>query len=411
VVELKPSARFEPGGRPLLVSLSLAVLGFIVLGFGWATARPQVLSAYLTAFASVAATALGALIFLMIGYVVRASWSVVLRRLNEAIASVFPLLAVLFVPIALGLSDLYPWVNPSGFSRHDLLLLLHKSAYLNRPFFILRSVVYLAFWTFAALWLIRASLRRDSAPPRPERATNEQEDEDEDEVHGVERRFSAALLPLVALTLTFASFDWLMSLQPLWLSTLFGVYYFAGGFVASLGLLAALAYVAQRAPGGSSVIRPAHFHALGRLMLGFTVFWAYCAFFQALLIQIADKPSEVGFYVQRLGPGWRVVSALLAVVRFVVPFALLLPRGIKFRPRAMALVGLLLVAGEYLDVLWLVSPTRQQPHAVIDLWQVAAVVAVTASCVAYSVWRLRGQSWTPVQDPKLAASIAYRSPL
>jgi hypothetical protein len=400
VAEIQP---FE-GKRALAISLVLALLGFGVLAIGWVTARAQVLFAYLTAFAFIAAIALGALIFLMIGYVVRASWSVVLRRLNETIVGIFPLLALLFAPIGFGLPELYSWVSPSDtFSGPQLALLRHKAAYLNQGSFLLRSVFYFALWTLAAHWLRRASRARDADQARPSSL--------DDELHARERRFSAALLPLVSLTLTFASFDWLMSLQPLWSSTLFGVYYFAGGFVASFGLLALLAYLAQRAPGGSAWIRPPHFHALGRLMLGFTVFWGYCAFFQALLIQIADKPEEVTFYTRRLEHGWRAVSWLLATLRLALPFALLLPREIKFRPRLMALVGLLLVLGEYLDMLWLVSPVRAQVHAVISGWDLAALAALGSSCIAFASWRLRGQAWVPLGDPKLATSVAYRSPL
>jgi Ni/Fe-hydrogenase subunit HybB-like protein len=201
-----------------------------------------------------------------------------------------------------------------------------------------------------------------------------------------------------------------MSLQPLWHSTLFGVYFFAGGFVSSFGLLALLAYVAQRS-APPAPIGPSHFHALGRLMLGFTAFWGYCAFFQALLIQIADKPQEVTFYTDRLQAGWRSVTWLLVAVRLVIPFTLLLPRAIKLNPKAMALLGVLLITGEYLDVLWLVSPMQTATRAVINLWDMAALFAVASSAVAFAAWRLRGRPWVPLGDPKLARSIAYRSPL
>jgi hypothetical protein len=405
VVEVNDVPPFR-GGRTLGVSLVLAVLGFGVLGYGWSSARTQALFAYLVAFAFVAALALGALIFLMIGYVVGATWSVVLRRLNEAVVAVFPALALLFVPIAAGLPHLYSWIDPArAFSGQQLLLLRHKAAYLNATGFLVRSGFYLLLWTLAASWLGRASRARDA------RAVTTAESLDPDDVHASERRFSAAFLPLVALSLTFASFDWLMSLQPLWHSTLFGVYYFAGGFVSSFGLLAMLAYLAQRSSVGRALIRPAHFHALGRLMLGFTIFWGYCAFFQALLIQIADKPQEVTFYTARLLPGWRGLSWSLAVVRLALPFVLLLPRACKFHPGAMALLGSLLIAGEYLDVLWLVSPVQGPARPVLDIWDVAALFAVGGSAVAFAAWRQQGRPWVPQGDPKLELSVAYRSPL
>ncbi|HVY25712.1 MAG TPA: hypothetical protein VHB79_04145 [Polyangiaceae bacterium] len=392
------------GARTLPVSLGLALLGFVLLAVGWSTARSETLFAYLVAFAFLVALALGALIFLMIAYVVRARWSVVLRRLNEAIVSVFPLLALLFVPIACGLSEIYSWVEPAtAFSGRELALLRHKAPYLNGSAFLARSALYWVVWTIAS-WLIGGS--RTRAAHRAERRSD-----DDDALNARERRLSGAFLPLVSLTLTFASFDWLMSLQPLWSSSLFGVYFFAGGFVSSFGLLAFLAFLAHRSPGGDALIRPAHFHALGRLMLGFTIFWAYCAFFQALLIQIADKPAEVSFYTTRLRSGWRALTWSLAALRFVVPFVLLLPRELKFRPGAMALLGLLLVCGEYLDVLWLVSPAQNGTAGPTSLWNFAALLAVGGSAVAFASWRLRGHSWVPLEDPQLATSVAYRSPL
>jgi len=404
MVEVSEIEPFQ-GRRAARVSLLLASVGFVVLGYGWYSSRAPAMFAYLVAYAFVAALALGALIFLMIGYIVRATWSVVLRRFNEAVVASFPALAVLFLPIALGLASLYPWIEPArAFSGSELVLLHRKAAYLNPPGFLLRSTFYLLLWSLTAGWLFRMSRARDAHGSL-------RRDIETDEIHVRERRVSAALLPLVALTLTFASFDWLMSLQPLWYSTLFGIYYFAGGFVGSFGLLAILAYLGQRSARGAELIRPAHFHALGRLMLGFTLFWGYCAFFQALLVQIADKPQEVTFYAERLQPGWRELTWCLAIIRLLVPFVLLLPRPIKFQPRAMALVGLLLVVGEYLDVLWLVSPAQPAPRSVVSIWDAAALLAVGGSAVAFGMWRLRGRAWVPLGDPKLALSVAYRSPL
>jgi hypothetical protein len=146
-------------------------------------------------------------------------------------------------------------------------------------------------------------------------------------------------------------------------------------------------------------------------MLGFTIFWGYCAFFQALLVQIADKPQEVTFYADRLQPGWRALTWCVAIVRLLIPFLLLLPRSIKFRPRAMALLGLLLIGGEYLDVLWLVSPAQGAAHSVVSVWDAAALLAVGGTTLAFAIWRSRGRAWIPLGDPKLALSIAYRSPL
>jgi hypothetical protein len=390
------------GGKVLRVALVVAILGWLGLGIGFWQDRVGAYFAYLTAFAFVASIALGALIFLMTAYVVNARWNVAIRRLNESIVSVFPLLALLFVPIAFGLNELYLWAAPpADLPAHELHLLHHKQAYLNQPFFLLRSGAYFILWIVSAFLLCRWSLRRDTSGIAPAPVPGDE--------HARERVFSSALLPLVSLALTFAAFDWLMSLQPFWISTIFGVYYFAGGFVASFGLLSLLAYAAQRSLA-PEVIRPAHFHALGRLMFGFTIFWAYIAFFQALLIALPDRPEETGFYLRRLAGGWDVSTALLGIARFVVPFFLLLPRRIKFDGRAMAALGAWIIAGHYLDMYWLVMPIYDAHGPLPNLWDVSALCAVAGLSTAFAAWRLQGRAIIPVADPFLPQSIQYRSP-
>lgn len=388
------------GRRSIRALAAVALAGWAVVAIGLAVSRSATYFAYLTAFAFATSVALGALIFLMTAYVVGARWNAVVRRLNECVVSALPALALCFVPVAFGLSELYVWTaEPASFPEHERHLLEHKQHYLNAPFFLVRAAVYFALWSITALVLCRWSVRRDA----PASGTSSRAP------HARERAFSSALLPVVALALTFAAFDWLMSLQPFWLSSIFGVYYFSGGFVASLGLIAALAHAAAR--GGADVIRPPHFHALGRLMFGFTVFWAYIAFFQAMLMNIADRPEEASFYVRRLEGGWEAVVWALLIVRFLLPFFLLLPRDIKFRGPVMAAAGVGLLAGHYLDMYWLVMPIHHQHGPRPTLWDAGALCAVVGTAgLAAALW-LRGKALVPVGDPVLAQSVAYRSPI
>lgn len=391
------------GARVIRLALGASLLGWLGVALGFVLDQRQTFPAYLTAFVFATSIVLGALIFLMTTYVVGARWNVVIRRLNEGVVSVLPLLALLFVPIAFGLSHIYYWAGPPPeLSHNELRLLHHRQAYLNAPFFLLRALAYFVVWCAAAWLLCRWSLRRDRAPAE---ATPELE-VDGAAPHARERRLSAALLPPVALALTFAAFDWLMSLQSGY-SSLFGVYYFAGGFQASFGLLSLLACLARRhAP---YFIRPPHFHALGRLMFGFSIFWAYCAFFQGMLTQLPNKPDEVVFYVMRTQGGWGFVTLLLVLGRFVLPFLLLLPRAIKFHPTAMALMGAWILAGHYLDMYWLVQPSVAAGPR-LGFAEPCALLAVTGACVAFAALGLRGRQLVPVGDPALQQSIAYRSP-
>lgn len=384
------------GSRVLALATGLGAAGWAGLVAGFLMDRRATCFAYLTAFAATASVALGALFFLLIHYAAGARWNTVIRRLNEVVVGAFGVLLLLFAPIALNLEVLYVWVEPPpGLPAHALHQLEHKRAYLNPTFFVVRTLAYFAIWLLAGEVLRRWSLSRDAVPPKS------------DESHARERTFSVAILPATALALTFAAFDWVMSLDPLWYSTIFGVYYFAGGFVASTGLLALLAHAADRSGLAGGAIRPPHFHALGRLMLAFTIFWAYCAFFQVMLIQIADRPEEVEFYLRRLEGGWKGVALALAVGRFVLPFLLLLPRAPKFRGRPMAAMGAWILAAHYLDVYWLVAPAGGAPAPLLHLASLAAVVGTS---VAYATARARGSALVPLRDPELARSMEYRSP-
>lgn len=393
------------GRRVTRAAAATALVGWLGVGVGHAVARVETHFAYLTAFAFVISIVLGALIFLMTTYVVGARWNAVIRRLNECVVSALPVLAVCFLPILFWLGDLYVWTRAPAalphLSEHETHALAHKQAYLNPPFFVARAALYFLIWGVAALVLCRRSARRDGLAPGAAA--------DGAAPHGPERALSAALLPPVCLALTFAAFDWLMSLQPFWMSSIFGVYVFAGGFVASIGLVAALAHAAARP--GVVPIRPPHFHALGRLMFGFTIFWAYIAFFQAMLIALPNRPEEVVFYVQRLEGGWRAVAWALIIGRFVLPFFVLLPRAIKFRGAALAWVGAWLVLGHYLDIYWLVMPMLDGHGALPSVWDVSALLALGGTFSLAAAWWLSGKSLVPARDPLLAASIAYRSPI
>jgi hypothetical protein len=248
--------RFD-GVATLRFAIPLAAIGWLGLGLGWYFAPRDTFFAYLCAFAVAAAIAIGALMFLMISYVVHAHWSVVIRPLNEAVVRVVPLLALLFVPLCFGLAQLYPWARESlALDDAARELLYHKRAYLNPSFFWLRSALYFAVWSCAALLLTRRARQPDGGASDTDSA----------------RTWAAALLAPTAVCLTFAAFDWLMSLDPFWSSSVFGVYYFAGGFVASFGLLAVLAEQSLRAGTLTQLVGPNHFHAIGRLMFGFSIF-------------------------------------------------------------------------------------------------------------------------------------------
>jgi hypothetical protein len=391
----EPEAVLRDGKRILGVASALALLGVLALGLGALVAPARFFSAYLTAYAYVVTTALGALVFLMICHAMRAGWPTLLRRLIEAMVATLPVLAVLFVPLLFGLRRLYPWLRLETIADERAReLVARKLSYLSVPGFVGRTVFYFFTWILVGALLVRWSERSDAAPAFPAR--------------GRMYVLSGALLPVIALSVSFAACDWLMSLTPTWYSTMFPIYVFAGGFLAALALLTVLtaaADVAGLIPG----IRPSHYYALGRLLLAFVIFWAYVGFFQLMLIWMTNKPEEITYYLDRVRGGWKAMTVVLAVTHFVLPFLVLLNYDLKQRRGPLAAVAAWLLAAHYLDAYWLVMPGAESGGPGLVWLDLGALLAVAGVAVAAGVLRLRGRLLVPIHDPLLARARSYDS--
>ena len=380
-------------------SLGLGLLGLLATAVFYFAGGPQahgtVLGGYLVAFCYWLGIAVTATIWNAIFHASAAKWMVVLRRLLENIGASLPVFIPLFLPILLGLSIVFPWVRPSStMSAEQLELLSHKAPDLNVPFFLVRAVLYFAVWWFVSDRLRRWSLKQDEVGgPEPTRHM---------------RRLGAGSLPFLALTISFASFDWLMSVDPFWISTIFGVYYFAGSFLSAMCLVAILIAINQgNTTGLGGAVTPHHLYNVGKLMLAFTAFWTYAAFSQFMLIWIANIPEEAAWYVVRMKGGWSNVGIFLIVANFFIPFFTLLSRELKFRPRALAVVAVWLMVVHYVDIYWLIMPALfpggPQPHPA----HLAALVGVGGIAVATALWRATGHFAIPVKDPNLSYSLRY----
>jgi hypothetical protein len=313
----------------------------------------QALASYLFAYVVIVTIAVGALLQVMIADVTGARWFDGLRPTGMRIARTLPLLAVLALPILLGAHALYPWADVATLAPEARSIVARKAAWLNVPFFIARGIGYVVVWTIVEE-LVR---RQGAADARPRRSV------------------SAWGLVVVGLTFTFACFDWVMSLEPAWYSTIYGVYLFAGGILAALALIALLDY-SPRA-GRRRVADGEHqIASLGKLILTFAMFWAYIAFSQYLIVWIGDLPSEVGWYVSRTHTGWVVLAIVGGVGQFVVPFLALLGFEAKRRPRVLWIVGTCILVAHVVDVFWLVMPSVFPSGFHIGWTDVAAVLMV-----------------------------------
>lgn len=286
------------------------------------------LALYLFAYVAVVSLAVGALLQVLISDLTGARWFDPLRPLAMRIAHWIWILAPLTLPILIGATVLYPWAHPALLTADAQAIVERKHAWLNVPFFAIRSIVYLAVFCLVERWRARRT-------------------------EGGSRAVSAVGVIAVGFALTFASFDWVMSLEPTWYSTVFGVYVFASGILAALGLIAFLTYRGRADSSAEENTRA----SLGKLMLTFAIFWAYIAFSQYVIIWIGDLPSEVMWYLSRTHTAWVIVAVLAGLGLFVLPSVALLSYSTKRQARVLALVGITIVVAHVLDTLWLVMPS------------------------------------------------------
>lgn len=376
--------------------MPLIVVGAVALGLsaaGYAQDKHQFSFSYLVPFLFFLSIALSALFFVMLQHLTRAGWSVAVRRIPESMLAAIPAFVVLFVPVALGMHDLFHWTHHDAVAHDELLT--HKAPFLNTPFFLARAGFYFLVWILLGWYFRRTSVRQDeSHDPRATVA--------------MARRAAPGMI-LFALTLSFAGFDWIMSLDPHWFSTIFGVYFFAGTAVAGFAAYTLVLATLRRAGYLRGAIRLDHFRDLGRLMFGFSVFWAYIAFSQFFLIWYGNIPEETIFYLHRMEGSWRQVTLLLAVGHFVVPFVLLMSRWTKSRPWILATLAVWILLMHYLDLYWLVMPTLHREGIHFHWMDLVCFAGVGAVFLALFVRELAQRHLIPIGDPRLPESLGLRT--
>ncbi|MBN1446362.1 MAG: hypothetical protein JXA28_00415 [Bacteroidetes bacterium] len=383
---------FTDKGRFGIIALGAGAVGIVLTVIGAFTDSHTFFASWLTAFAFWTTIVLGALFFVMLQHVTGAVWSVVTRRAAEALSMTLPLLLVFFVPLLFGLHDLFHWTHAEEVASDRLLQ--WKSPYLNTTFFIIRGLVFFVIWIGLAWWLNRSSLAQDA---------------DRNPMHTVTlRKLSAGGIFLFAFSLTFAAFDWLMSLEPHWYSTIFGVYVFTGGFLTSLAFLTLFFQYLRGSGILAEQITTEHYHDLGRLLFAFTVFWAYIGGSQYYLIWYANIPEETMWYLARWDHGWHAVTLLLIFGHFVIPFVTLLFFRLKRNAMVLRIIAGLIVVMHFVDMFWLVMPTFSDGGVHISWMHFTAVVGI-GGLVLWLFWmRYTAHRAIPVFDPKLEDSIAHR---
>jgi hypothetical protein len=377
-----PMIAFAVGGVGLLASLLVSRGDARAFAFSW-----------LVAFLFVSSIALGCLYFVLVHTAMQGGWGVVVRRLAENAMATIPLFAVLLVPVILYRDELFPWIR--GIAEGKDHLLHWKEPYLNVPFFLTRALIYMLVWSGIALYFVRKSREQDrTGDPGISRKL---------------RQFSGPAIIALAITHSFAAFDWIMSLDPHWYSTIFGVYSFAGALLAGFSFLVLVLVLLRRFKLLDDVVGLEHYHDLGKLLFAFIVFWAYIGFSQYFLIWYGNIPEETIFFRHRLEGSWRAASFLLAAGHFVLPFFFFMPRAIKRKPAVLAAGAAWVLAMHLLDVTWLVMPSLH-PHGVhVGLGDVAALLGIGGLFLGLFARLTAGAPLVPIRDPRLQESLGFEN--
>ncbi|PIQ63708.1 MAG: hypothetical protein COV99_01360 [Bacteroidetes bacterium CG12_big_fil_rev_8_21_14_0_65_60_17] len=387
--------RFTWSQTAWLLPLAVGIAGLTVSAVGWATNAAQFYFSYLVGWAFCLSLALGGLFFVLIQHLTKARWSVVVRRIPETLLWSFPLLAVLGIPVLFGMHDLYHWTHLDLFDpaspTYDPVL-AGKQGYLNSTFFIARLIFYFVVWTIIAYKLYTQSIRQDV--------------EGGADIPAKQRFTSAWGLAVSAVTVSFAAFDILMSLDPHWFSTIFGVYFFAGSFMSIMAFTAIVAMILQKKGMLHGVVTTEHYQDLGKFLFGFIVFWAYIAFSQYMLIWYANLPEETLFFRHRVEHGWEYHSAALLIMHFILPFFILIGRWAKRMLPLLAFMSVWMLVMQWFDLHWIAMPVLHE-HAQFSLFDLAAWFGLTGVFMAAFMFRLSRHAIVPEKDPNLASSIAF----
>ncbi|HYH45167.1 MAG TPA: hypothetical protein VEG34_05730 [Thermoanaerobaculia bacterium] len=374
----------------LLVAGGAALLSLL----GWFVAPgafvDTLLRSYLVAWVYWMGVSLGCFALLMIHHLSRGGWGVVARRILEAATRTLPLLLVLALPLfLLGLPRLYLWAQPGGMATDAILQ--HKAQYLNVKWFLIRQALYFAVWLIPMFVINRLSRQQDeTGDPLLFRRM---------------QKVAAPGLLAYALAVNFASVDWLMSLQPHWYSTIYGVYLMGSQALAALAFVIVVALFLARREPMSRVFLPRHFHDYGKLFLAATMLWAYFSFSQFLIIWAGNLPEEIEFYLERMRHGWGVVAVAVVLLHFILPFLLLLSSDLK-RTRGLGAVAILMLVARLVELFWQVEPAFEHHEPALYWLYLTVPLALGGLWLFWFMRELKKRPLVPINDPYLPEAMA-----
>jgi hypothetical protein len=384
------ATRWAKGRNTLVLAALISVIACVA---GYLNDPVRFHRSYLVAFAYVAAAGLGAFFFVMVQYLTGSAWSVTMRRIMENIMVTLPVCFLLFLPVAFGLKDIYPWMDRAMVLADPVLK--QKADFLSEKWFMIRGIVMFALWSIWIFAIYYQSTKQDTQ--RSARQMN------------IIARWSAPGLFLVVVVGSLAAFDWLMSLSPKWYSTIFGLYILAGGALTFMSFVTLICLGFRRAGILKNSITNEHYHDLGKWLFALTAFYTYMAFSQYLLIWYANLPEETIWYRTRMEGSWLGLSLAMPFLRFLIPFFVLLCRPAKRSLKVIAGVAIWSLIVEYIDLYWVVMPTYFKTGPQIS-WLDFATLAATVSICGLAFWsRFRKNKMAPVGDLRFEQSLHFEN--
>lgn len=392
-VELKSPKSFEASLRVKSVLSAMIFIGLLAFIVCLMTDATRAWQAYLTGLFYFVSLAAVGLFYVAIQFLTKAGWSVLVRRVFESFTAYLPLGAMLtFVFALFGGSTLYKWFKPEYVLQDALLL--HKQAYLNPTFFGIRLLIFFGGWILFQKLIVGSSVLQDK-------------NGDKSLVYSIVPK-CVAYIVFFALSYSFLSVDLIMSLEPHWFSTIFGVYLFGGTSQAFFALAILITIYLIRGGYYNGLVNENHVHDMAKFMLGFTVFWAYISFSQFMLIWYANLPEETIFFKHRMEGGWAIASVLLVIFKFVIPFLALLPRWTKRDFNFLSVICVMILITQFFDLHWLIYPNFNDHEVLFSLWEVA-IFAGFAGTFGIVVTRFLSQnSLVPMNDVYLQESADHQ---
>jgi hypothetical protein len=376
--------------RVRMLALAVGALFFALLIFGLLVDRAQFFHAYLVGFIFWIGITVGSLALLMLQHLTGGAWGLIIRRVLEAATRTLPLMLILFIPVLVGLNQIYPWTDRAAMDQ--IPALKEKAAhYLNPTFFMTRAALYFAIWLLMALLLNSLSLKQDrTAEPKLRRRM---------------QMLSGPGLGLLILTITFAAIDWVMSLEPAWSSTIYGLIFVASWSLSALAFgILVMSWLSKREPM-NMIVRPSHFNDWGNLLMTMVMLWTYFAFSQYLIIWSGNLPEETIWFVARKHGGWGVIALAIVILQFFFPFLTLLSRAAKRSPQKLALLAVLILVMRIVDVIWLIEPSFNREHFHLSWMDLVAPIAIGGLWIAIFAWQLQKRSLVPINDPQLEQAL------